>query len=295
MKIYLAGRVHSRKTELIPSPAKSTYVASDLWEGTDAEERVFGFTHDDPTGYPAFEHGWKDPNATEYHDEPNLDREEIVRGYAEPLIREAQIMIAYVDDCKAFGTIAEIGMANGIGIPILLFKHYPHHPIPTGRYQLGESDHYINEYNDDEMNEYQHAEHLLEDAYWFVSYLSNVWNVDASDFSVFQNVVKQVDQIESPIELALYLRLRYLGVHTQYRVGKYRLDFAFPDKKLAVECDGHAYHSTRDQRGRDADRDRELIAQGWTVIRFTGSQIHENPERCADEVKRILYTGAATA
>lgn len=56
--------------------------------------------------------------------------------------------------------------------------------------------------------------------------------------------------------------------------------------KLAVECDGHDFHErTKEQAARDKSRDRRLARCGVvTVLRFTGSEIHENPRACAEEV-----------
>jgi very-short-patch-repair endonuclease len=68
----------------------------------------------------------------------------------------------------------------------------------------------------------------------------------------------------------------------------YRLDVAFPEYQVAVELDGHEFHSSKEARQRDAARDRDLTFRGWTVIRFTGSEIYHNAENCAHEVMNIL-------
>jgi len=71
----------------------------------------------------------------------------------------------------------------------------------------------------------------------------------------------------------------------------YRLDFLFKlclrgdYRLLAVECDGHDFHErTKEQAARDRSRDRVLLEAGLPVVRFTGSEIYRNPQRCADEV-----------
>lgn len=54
---------------------------------------------------------------------------------------------------------------------------------------------------------------------------------------------------------------------------------------LAIECDGHDFHDrTKQQAAYDRARDRELLLRGVTTIRFTGSEIHHSPERCAASV-----------
>lgn len=282
MKIYLAGRCGGRKIGLLPDTCRSKYIASDLW---DHNSELVDFVNMD---YVDLEHGARGDHSWPILDHCDIgERETIVRKFAEPLIYTADLMIAYVDDLLAYGTIAEIGMASARGIPTIMLILNPQLP------EFG---------TDADTRAYHMSRRALDDAYWFVSKLSHVKAFWSENFSGFQHIVQQIDKTESPIELNLLLRLldddylsdHILNLHTQYKVGKYRLDFAFPDCKLAIECDGHAYHSTRDQRGRDADRDRELTLQGWSVIRFTGSQIHENPEKCADDVRRIYYARAAT-
>lgn len=93
---------------------------------------------------------------------------------------------------------------------------------------------------------------------------------------------------ESPIERSLYRELRKLGleVQLQTKIGRYRADLMIGD--LVIECDGHAYHSTKEQRTHDAERDRKLVAAGYRVIRFTGTEIHKDPASCARQVADIV-------
>lgn len=117
-----------------------------------------------------------------------------------------------------------------------------------------------------------------------------VWDPD--------RVAKLWATCESPIEerLALHLALALVGkkLESQHRVvtsaGTYRLDFAFEiaGKKVAIECDGHEFHErTKEQAARDKSRDRALTAEGWRVMRFTGSEIWKAPERCAAEIAAL--------
>jgi very-short-patch-repair endonuclease len=94
---------------------------------------------------------------------------------------------------------------------------------------------------------------------------------------------------ESPLERMFY-ELAFLDLHIypQHPVGRYRLDFAIPDKRIAIELDGHDYHKTKYQRTHDAKRDRWLYGQGWHVLRFTGTEIHQNLDRCIDEICALV-------
>lgn len=56
-------------------------------------------------------------------------------------------------------------------------------------------------------------------------------------------------------------------------------------RKLIVECDGHDFHERdKKQAKRDRSRDRWAADNGYDVYRFTGSEIHNNPMKCADQV-----------
>lgn len=47
---------------------------------------------------------------------------------------------------------------------------------------------------------------------------------------------------------------------------------------IAVELDGHAFHErTKEQAARDKKRDRALLSKGWTVVRYTGSEVVKDP------------------
>ncbi len=82
-------------------------------------------------------------------------------------------------------------------------------------------------------------------------------------------------------------------VAAQVQIGDYRVDFLFyhtgpltlPPIYLAVECDGHDYHErTKEQAARDRKRDRDLLAMGVKVMRFTGAQIWADAGGCASAV-----------
>lgn len=60
------------------------------------------------------------------------------------------------------------------------------------------------------------------------------------------------------------------------------------DKKVVVELDGHNYHKTKEQRTNDAERQRYLQKNGFTVVRFTGSEINKDVNGCVSEVLDIL-------
>lgn len=83
-------------------------------------------------------------------------------------------------------------------------------------------------------------------------------------------------KLESSIEAQLE-RVGVAGFVSEYKfhsVREWRFDFAHPDLKLAIECEGY----TRDGKGRhqnpegmteDARKYNEAALWGWVVLRFT--------------------------
>lgn len=75
----------------------------------------------------------------------------------------------------------------------------------------------------------------------------------------------------------------------QYPVGRYRLDFALPGRKIGIELDGFASHSSTRDIENDRRRQRELEALGWRVIRFGGREVHNDAAACAREAARLIF------
>jgi very-short-patch-repair endonuclease len=63
-----------------------------------------------------------------------------------------------------------------------------------------------------------------------------------------------------------------------------RLDAAYVDVKLAIELDGFSAHAGPSAFQRDRERQNELVALGWTVLRFTWADVTSTP---ADVVATI--------
>lgn len=57
-----------------------------------------------------------------------------------------------------------------------------------------------------------------------------------------------------------------------------RFDDAFPDRRLAIEWDSFRFHGRRDSFERDRARDREALAHGWRVMRFTWRNVVDQPD-----------------
>jgi very-short-patch-repair endonuclease len=75
--------------------------------------------------------------------------------------------------------------------------------------------------------------------------------------------------------------------------GRYRLDFAWPDFKVAVECGGYEAHgSTRERFGKDRARYAELVASGYRVLPVTWSVARTEPGRVVRWLEATLALAA---
>lgn len=99
------------------------------------------------------------------------------------------------------------------------------------------------------------------------------------------SVTGALRQCKSPTESILFMQLAVKGLlpptlEIQYQVKTCSLDFAIPSIRLAIECDGSTYGRVRLLASQMA----ELTRLGWTITRFSDSQIIEEPEACALEI-----------
>lgn len=65
-------------------------------------------------------------------------------------------------------------------------------------------------------------------------------------------------------------------------------DFAWLELKVAVFCDGYAYHGDPETLALDARKRNHLQLMGWLVLTFWGRTIWKNAEGCAREVQQAL-------
>lgn len=74
----------------------------------------------------------------------------------------------------------------------------------------------------------------------------------------------------TPIESSAWEAIRYRGLpfYPQYPIDRFFVDFADPDKKLIIDCDGKEFHNAKS----DGIRDEKLISLGWTVFRVSGAE-----------------------
>lgn len=88
----------------------------------------------------------------------------------------------------------------------------------------------------------------------------------------------------------------YFNVFPQLEIRSYRVDFVVKletpgqaAKRVVIECDGHNFHEkTKDQASKDKKRDRELQKMGYVVLRYSGSDIVNDPYKVAMDLEEIL-------
>ena len=124
------------------------------------------------------------------------------------------------------------------------------------------------------------------------------------------NLALHLSECESPIEQILFTTLYFSGIeqfgwmtlvrlYTQKPIEiaghTYRADIlveAYDSQKslkIIVECDGHDFHEkTKEQAKRDKRRDRHFITAGYHVLRFTGSEIVNDPHECVKDISKLI-------
>lgn len=184
-------------------------------------------------------------------------------------MEQADIVIAVIDD-DAHGTIFEVGYASAKGIPVVAVEGenlkeawFPLH-APGVETASGES-----------------VEAVINDL----------------DMSVARAM--QINKCESPIERAFFQASLQLDLLTTFDVnvpvlgGKYRIDLADTGRKIAIELDGHAYHSSKERFESDRVRQRELEVLGWRFIRFAGAEVNRDPQKCVIEAEKLVRSMTA--
>lgn len=77
------------------------------------------------------------------------------------------------------------------------------------------------------------------------------------------------------------------GYEYNHRSGIYQYDFAFPSIKIDVEIDGGT-HQTEKVKKIDQRRDEWSKEQGWTVLRFTATEVKSDVVSCINKLKEVL-------
>jgi very-short-patch-repair endonuclease len=88
--------------------------------------------------------------------------------------------------------------------------------------------------------------------------------------------------------VASILRSAVLPPHRrEHHVDRYRLDFAWPACRVAIEADGRRWHSSADGFERDRPKHNLLVDGGWRVVRVTWRDL-DDPAVWLAMLERLL-------
>ncbi len=102
-------------------------------------------------------------------------------------------------------------------------------------------------------------------------------------------VLAQVTRFE--MEDAFYAFVAERGLpqpRTNWGIGAYELDAAWPDHRLGVELDSRAHHLGLHAFEHDRAKDRSLAVAGWRVIRVTWRHLTLEPDTLASDLHTLL-------
>lgn len=129
--------------------------------------------------------------------------------------------------------------------------------------------------------------------------------------------VMEDENMDSPIEqlyIATLLYMEAIGktnksikIFPQFKVGKYRADFMLVDTivnkngcdevfNIIVELDSYQFHNRNaKQHTYEKKREREMQKAGYSIIRFSGSEVVNDPVKCVSETIDALYKNCVAA
>jgi len=100
---------------------------------------------------------------------------------------------------------------------------------------------------------------------------------------------------ESPLEDSLWNEMKQNNIVAERQFfirsskNMYCLDFAAFCKKgnLNIECDGDSYHISKEKAVKDNRRDNYLTKKGWSILRYSTTQLND-PEECISEIRESI-------
>ena len=74
----------------------------------------------------------------------------------------------------------------------------------------------------------------------------------------------------------------------EYPAGIYAIDFAWVEKKLAIEIDGDQHQRFNAYRERDAKKDQFLKEAGWKVLRIVWKDMFKDTKKYIKVAKEFI-------
>ncbi|HYI35640.1 MAG TPA: DUF559 domain-containing protein [Thermoleophilaceae bacterium] len=118
-----------------------------------------------------------------------------------------------------------------------------------------------------------------------------------SDVPLIERGLHRLTPIEAPFYDALLKTKLVFAVQPRVQGPDrvYRPDFIvyYGGSAVIVELDGHEGHKTKDQRSHDSTRQLWFESKGLRMLRWTGSQVHADPDVCVQQLMAILRGDAS--
>lgn len=225
-------------------------------------------------GFENFEE-WGIRNGYRPHQGLSLDRIDVNKGYSPDNCRFASVYIQNVNQRQRKQRKAEMITIDGVSKTKL--EWYEHYKVwgATVNYRMKHMGMTFEEaLKAEKKNEGNHHPKLLD--------------IDRHK----KNEIEKLNRANSYIEvnfLMAYLRSKCeYEIEPQVDIDGYKADFVIESDKIIVECDGYDYHKTKEQMQSDYERERYFVKCGYTVVRFTGSEINRDPDKCVNELLEIV-------
>jgi indole-3-glycerol phosphate synthase len=114
---------------------------------------------------------------------------------------------------------------------------------------------------------------------------------DPTNWHLLINIAKELRSRQTEAEQKLWeeVRANKIGykIRRQHIISGYIADFVNLEKQIVIEIDG-AVHLTEEQRERDEIRTQVLNEYGFEVIRFSNTEVLNNPQGIAKKIKNYL-------
>jgi very-short-patch-repair endonuclease len=138
----------------------------------------------------------------------------------------------------------------------------------------------------------EYCEEVIQD------HLKHTANILREQLAPCQSPIERMLGVHLFIEAHGGIRLRIkpqaeLDIDGHRYVADFLIGIGLLKSRLVVECDGHEFHErTKEQAAHDRSRDRAMLAAGYTVMRFTGTEIHADVLRCFNEIINFICSDA---
>jgi very-short-patch-repair endonuclease len=107
-------------------------------------------------------------------------------------------------------------------------------------------------------------------------------------------LVAAADRADSAAERLLIRILREAGIAgwvLGHPFDRWRVDLAFPARKVAIEVDGWAWHVDPERFRTDRRKQNALVGDHWLVLRFTWHDLDRRPAEVVAEIRAALDAG----